>query len=60
MNKSLNKNDLWKQRRENQWNLLGDFMSSLNLAQYTSKKQSVTIIKFYKSISNELKYRKNL
>ena len=44
--------------REIQLNLPGNFASSLHLALYTSKKQSMAIIKLYKSISDRFEHRK--
>ena len=46
--------------RKNQLSLLRDFVSSLHLAPYTLKKQSVTMIKLCKSILDKFEYRKDI
>ena len=46
-------------REKYELNLLGNFISSLSLALYTSKKQIVTMIKLCKLIPDRFECRKN-
>ncbi len=46
--------------KDKKLNLSGDFVPSLHLAPYISKKQSVTIIKLYISIPDGFAYKKDI
>ena len=48
-----------EQMRKNQLSVPRDFVLSLHLAPYTSKKQSVIMIKLCKSIFNKFEYKKD-